>query len=116
MRVLVIDDDSVIGTLVSAVLSKEGFDVAVATDGIAGLRAAADATPDVVLVDSTMPGMAGAEVVAALRADPATTSVPVVMMSADRTAAQQTDADAELPKPFAPADLVATVRRVVPRQ
>ena len=106
---LVIDDDSVIGTLVRMILTREGFDVVVCEDGVSGLRAAGEMRPDVVLVDSTMPGLSGADVVAAFAADPATATLPVVIMSADWTAARD-----GLRKPFTPAELVATVRRHLP--
>jgi DNA-binding response OmpR family regulator len=113
-RVLVIDDDSVIGTLVTVILQRQGFDVAVEEDGEAGVRAACAQRPDVVLVDSTMPGMSGADVVSALRAAPETSGVPVVMMSANWSAVEGSGADGGLRKPFDPPDLVAAVRRHVP--
>jgi len=105
----VIDDDDVIGTLVRMILSREGFEVVVCEDGLAGLRAAGELRPDVVLVDSTMPGMSGAEVVAAFEADPAIATIPLVVMSADWLAPRL-----GLRKPFSPEDLVATVRRHLP--
>jgi CheY-like chemotaxis protein len=109
MRVLVIDDDSVIGSLVRVILTREGYDVTVTEGGVEGLRAAGEAEPDLVLVDSTMPGMTGAEVVEALAADPATATVPVVVMSADWTTV-----DGGLRKPFTPTELVDLVRRRLP--
>ena len=109
MRVLVIDDDSVIGNLVRVILTREGYEVTVAEDGVEGLRAAGDGTPDLVLVDSTMPGMTGAEVLDALAADRATATVPVVVMSADWTAAGD-----GLRKPFSPTELVDLVRGLLP--
>ena len=109
MRILVIDDDSVIAGLVRMILTREGYDVAVEEDGPSGLRAAAETRPDLVLVDSRMPGMTGAEVVLALEAAPDTATVPVIVMSADWTAAE-----GGLRKPFEPAELVATVQRHLP--
>ena len=114
MTILVIDDDSVISSLVQMILRREGFEVSLAEDGAAGLEAVAVAPPDLVLVDSTMPGMSGAEVVAALKNDVATAAIPVVMMSADWTAADSSGADASLRKPFNPSDLLDLVRRLLP--
>jgi CheY-like chemotaxis protein len=110
VRVLVIDDDEIIGTLVRVILAREGFeDITVAEDGVAGLRAAAEVRPDLILVDSKMPGMQGAEVVEALASDPATAAVPVVVMSADWDADQL-----GLRKPFSPTELVDLVRSHLP--
>ena len=114
MTILVIDDDSVIATLVRMILTREGYDVAVADDGEAGLQAVAAAPPQLILVDSTMPGLSGADVVAKLKGDEATAAIPIVMMSADWTAADGTGADASLRKPFDPPDLLDVVRRLLP--
>jgi DNA-binding response OmpR family regulator len=114
VTILVIDDDSVIASLVQMILRREGFDVALAEDGETGLQAATAAPPDLVLVDSTMPGLSGAEVVARLKADVATAAIPVVMMSANWNAADGSGADASLRKPFDPPDLIALVRRLLP--
>jgi DNA-binding response OmpR family regulator len=105
VRVLVIDDDDVIGILVGRILSREGVEVTVTEDGAAGLRIAAEIAPHLILVDSTMPGMTGVEVVKALAADPTTAAVPVVVMSADWD-----DASVGLRKPFSPTELVELVR------
>jgi CheY-like chemotaxis protein len=105
MRIVVIDDDAVVRTLVRAVLTREGYDVTVTQDGVEGLRAAADVQPDLVLVDSTMPGMTGADVLEALAADTATAAIPVVVMSADWTSV-----NGGLRKPFSPTELVDLVR------
>jgi CheY-like chemotaxis protein len=109
VTVLVIDDDDVIAILVRRILSREGIDVVVEKDGATGLRAAAEIAPHLILVDSTMPGMKGAEVVAALAADPATSAVPVVLMSADWDVVGD-----GLRKPFSPDELVELVRRHLP--
>ena len=105
-----IDDDEVVGTLIRMILAREGVeDITVTKDGAAGLQAAAEVGPDLVLVDSRMPGMTGAEVVEALAADPATAAVPVVVMSADWDAIGN-----GLRKPFSPTDLVDLVRSHMP--
>ena len=106
MRILVIDDDAVIGTLMRVILSREGYDVTVTENGVEGLRAAGEARPDLIFVDSTMPGMTGAEVHDALVADPATAAIPVVTMSADWTTV-----NGGLRKPFSPTELVDLVRK-----
>jgi CheY-like chemotaxis protein len=109
VRVLVVDDDDVIGILVRRILSREGVEVVVTDDGAAGVRAAAEIAPQLILVDSTMPGMTGAEVVEALAANPATAAIPVVVMSADWE-----DETVGLRKPFSPTQLVELVRGYQP--
>ena len=87
------------------ILTREGYDVTVTEDGVEGLRAAGEEPPDLILVDSTMPGMTGAEVLEALAAGAVTAAIPVVTMSADWTTL-----DGGLRKPFSPTELVDLVR------
>ena len=81
--VLVIDDDAVARDLVARFLEKEGLQVATAPDGAAGLAAARDGErrPDVITLDVMMPGLDGWAVLSALKSDPATAEIPVVMLS-----------------------------------
>ncbi|WP_061933614.1 response regulator [Aureimonas sp. AU22] len=79
--VLAIDDDPHARDLVTRFLTKEGFTVRTASDGIAGLEMARALVPDVILLDVTMPKKDGWSVLAELKADPVLSSVPVVMVS-----------------------------------
>lgn len=98
-------------------LELEGFDVAQAVDGQAALEAIAERTPDVVVLDVAMPRLDGLATTAALRADPATSDIKIVIVSAR---AQQADvrrgmdagADAYLTKPFEPEALIRCVREL----
>jgi signal transduction histidine kinase/DNA-binding response OmpR family regulator len=81
-RVLVIDDEPSARELASAILESEGFDVAVAADGPAGLHAIRVHAPDLVVLDLLMPGMDGFQVVDELRADPSTAGIPVMVVTA----------------------------------
>ncbi len=116
-RVLVVDDDPVIRRLIMVNLELEGFDVAEAVDGQAALDAVAGRTPDVVVLDVAMPRLDGLATTAALRADPATSDIKIVIVSAR---AQQADvrrgieagADAYLTKPFEPEVLIRCVREL----
>jgi len=78
-RVLVIDDDEDLRTLVKAMLNRVGHHVEEASDGAAGLRAFGKMQPDLVLTDINMPGIDGHEVISALRA--ADKKVPVIAIS-----------------------------------
>ncbi|KAB0678076.1 response regulator [Aureimonas leprariae] len=79
--VLAIDDDPHARELVTRFLSKEGFAVRTASDGVAGLEMARALVPDVILLDVTMPKKDGWSVLAELKEDPALTAIPVVMIT-----------------------------------
>ncbi len=79
-RILVIDDDDGVRSLVSEELSHEGHAVSVAADGWAGLRAVAAAPPDLVLLDLKMPGLGGLDVLQRLKA--AHPTLPVLLFTA----------------------------------
>ena len=81
-KILVIDDDASIRSLLTDVLEVEGFTVRTAEDGFAGLRLIAADRPDCVVLDVMMPGMDGFDVLRAVRADPRLAGLPVVMFSA----------------------------------
>ena len=80
-RVLVVEDDRFLRKAAEAMLRKQGFDVRSAADGEEGLAAARGAAPDLILLDLIMPKMQGFAVLEALKADPATAGVPVIIMS-----------------------------------
>lgn len=82
MHVLVVDDMPIFREPIEAVLRAEGFRTSAAGDGAAALTLAKSDPPDLVLLDLTMPGMDGVEVLRQLRAAPATRSVPVIILSA----------------------------------
>jgi DNA-binding response OmpR family regulator len=117
IRVLVVDDDPVIRQLITINLELEGFDVAQAADGQACLDLAAELHPTVVVLDVALPRRDGLSATAALKREPATAQVKVVIVSAR---AQQGDvrkgleagADAYLTKPFEPEALIRTVREL----
>ncbi|GAA2138601.1 hypothetical protein GCM10009844_06720 [Nocardioides koreensis] len=112
-RVLVVDDNADIRTYVSSLLASQ-YDVSTAVDGRDGLEQALADPPDLVLTDVMMPRLGGFELLTALRGDPATVGVPVVMLSA-RAGEEGTlegleaGADDYLVKPFAARELMARV-------
>ncbi|HEY7687011.1 MAG TPA: response regulator [Gemmatimonadales bacterium] len=79
--VLVIDDDASARDLVTRFLEKQGLEVIGAADGAAGLEAARTRRPDVITLDVVMPGLDGWAVLTALKGDPVTAEIPVVMLS-----------------------------------
>lgn len=119
-RVLVVDDTPSIRFLIRTNLELAGFEVDEAVDGVACLEALAraDVLPDVVTVDVMMPRLDGVATVTAIRSDPRTRGVAIVMVTtqgqpADILRARQAGVDAYVTKPFDPDDLVATVRDVI---
>ncbi len=104
-RVLVADDEDDTRALVGLAVRRAGCPVATEVpDGTQALAAARTDPPDLAVLDVSMPGATGLEVCAALRADPATAGVPVLLLSAG--------ADAYLATPFPVAGLVAQVREL----
>ena len=102
-RVLVIDDDDVARYLLRALLRDDGFVVSEATSGPEGLTKAREQRPDLIVCDVLMPGMGGVEVLGALKADPLTHDIPVVMNTVKRLSAVEREsleavAAAVLPK------------------
>ena len=120
-RVLVVDDDPVIADLVAFRLTRLGLDVSVETDGQAGLAAARELHPDLVVLDWMMPRMNGLEMCAALRADPdaSLARTPVLLLTAK---AQEPDlergfaagATDYIVKPFSPRELATRVTAALP--
>lgn len=104
-RVLIIEDDRFNRQLYQDLLEAEGHEVCLATSAIAGLRAAREAPPDLVVMDIEMPGMDGLLATRQLKADPGTSRVPVLVISAhamdDHAArARAAGADGFLHKPL----------------
>jgi DNA-binding response OmpR family regulator len=120
VKVLVADDDPVILRLIQVNLALEGFEVETAARGEDALVKAKEVAPDVILLDVMMPGITGWEVAQRLKADGATSHIPVVFLSArtqeeDRRKGQEIGVSAYVSKPFDPVELVDTIRRLAGR-
>jgi DNA-binding response OmpR family regulator len=118
-RILAIDDDPAITSLLKRGLTYEGFAVETASSGEEGLAIARDRTPDLVILDIMMPGLNGLAVLQRLRAaDP---RLPVLMLTAkdaptDQVKGLESGADDYVVKPFTFEVLVARVRALLRRQ
>ena len=116
-RVLIIDDDFELCSLVSEYLEPEGFKVESVHDGETGLHRALSGNYLLVVLDVMLPGMSGFDVLRRIRA---TSRVPVLLLTArgedvDRIVGLEIGADDYLPKPFNPRELVARIRAVLRR-
>lgn len=119
-RILLADDDRDIAGLVELNLLLEGFEVQVVHDGQSALDAVRDHPPDLVLLDVMMPVLDGVEVLRRLRANPATATLPVVLLtaktlSADKVVGLTAGADDYIVKPFDTLELLARVQTTLRR-
>ena len=112
-RILIVDDEPAVADLIESVLREEGYTVAVARDGAQGLMLARDWAPDLILMDVMLPAVDGGTAIRILKAEPATSAIPIVAMSAGRTIRAHTGqldgADGALAKPFDVDALLAQV-------
>ncbi|WP_205745929.1 response regulator transcription factor [Egibacter rhizosphaerae] len=120
-RVLVVDDDQVIRGLLEVNLEMEGHDAVLAADGRAGLESARAEPPDLVLLDVMMPELSGWQVAEELLGDPATSSIPIVFltaraMEADVRRGHELGVEHYVTKPFDPIDLMNLVNELLSRQ
>lgn len=117
-RVLVIDDEAPIRLLCRVNLEAEGMKVLEAPDGPGGLEAARREAPDVILLDVMMPGLDGWKVAEDLLAEPATSRIPIVFLTAradlrDRVRGMDLGGLDYITKPFNPVELASLVSSVV---
>jgi DNA-binding response OmpR family regulator len=113
-RVLLVDDDQGLRTVLAAALGDEGFTVTQASDGLAGLRRFEADGADLIILDILMPEMDGLEVCRRIRRK---STVPIVLLSSrgdevDRVTGLETGADDSVTKPFSTRELVARIRAV----
>jgi DNA-binding response OmpR family regulator len=121
--ILVVEDDHDIAELIAHYLEKAGHTVARLASGAAVLSTIRAQPADLVILDLMLPGMDGLQICRALRAEPVTAGVPIIMLTArgeeaDKIAGLELGADDYVTKPFSPKELVARVaarlRRIVP--
>ena len=119
-RIFVVEDDRDIAELITHYFGKAGWQPQTFASGREALTAARQQPPACIVLDLMLPGMDGLEVCRALRADRATTFVPIIMLTAraeetDRIVGLEIGADDYLAKPFSPNELVARVRALLRR-
>ena len=118
--VLIVDDEADVVDLVRYKLPGAGFAVLTAVNGLDALHAARKHRPDLIVLDLMLPEMSGEEVCRALKKDPDTAAIPVLMLTAkgqpsERIAGLEIGADDYITKPFSPRELVLRVEAVLRR-
>jgi len=119
-RVLIVEDDRIVTTVVKYFLELEGFEVVLAKNGLIGLETAKRNPPQVIVTDLNMPGMDGMEMVKALRADESTRGIPILMLTSEESVDSETlalslGADDYVHKPVEPRRLAARVKALLAR-
>ena len=114
-KVLVADDEHNIRNILDFSLHAEGFLVISALNGEDAFKLAVESSPDLIILDVMMPGQGGVETCRALKADPRTSGIPVILLTAlagrdDRDAGREAGSDAYITKPFSPQKVIDTVQ------
>ena len=117
-KILLVDDDDMVRDLVAATLKGGDYQLLQAADGGKGLELAREHRPDIVFLDVNMPVMDGVSVCQAIKSDPSTASVTVIMLTAlgqevDKDRARRAGADGYFTKPFSPLTLLRRVDEVL---
>jgi two-component system cell cycle response regulator DivK len=117
--VLYVEDNEYNRKIVRQLLSRTSYRLLEATDGEAALMMIRQEVPDLVLMDVQLPKMSGFDVTRALRTEPATAAIPIIMvtsfaLSGDDQRAMAAGASAYLAKPYSPRELLALVRKFLP--
>lgn len=117
-RILVVDDDPSVGAALEQILLMEGYNVTRARDGRAAVQSVADNPPDLILLDLNMPNMGGFEVCSRVKSNPATTLLPIVIVTGEsefeaRMKAWDVGADDFLSKPFQVVEVLARCRSLL---
>jgi DNA-binding response OmpR family regulator len=117
-KLLIADDEEGVRSLVRMTLDTGAYEIIEAPDGETALALAREHRPDLLLLDVMMPKLSGFEVCQALKEDPDTAGITIVMLTAraqetDRTHGEQTGADDYFTKPFSPVALLRKVDEVL---
>ncbi len=118
--ILVVEDDESISSIIKYNLKKAGYMVNLVDNGNDAIDSAKSSPPDLVLLDWMLPGMTGIDVCKALRSQPETMNIPIIMLSAkgeeiDKITGLERGADDYITKPFSPVELSARIKAVLRR-
>ncbi|HTY77836.1 MAG TPA: response regulator [Candidatus Bathyarchaeia archaeon] len=116
-KILLVEDNEFNRKIVRNLLAKQPYELLEAHDGEAGVAAARRDRPDVIVMDVQLPKLSGLDATRALRAEPETASIPIIVvtsfaLSGDDKKAMDAGATAYLAKPYSPRQLLDTIRRM----
>ena len=119
-KILIVDDEADILTLLEYNLDKAGFEVVSAQDGPEAIELTKKKRPDLIILDIMLPSMEGTEVCKIIKKDEATSHIPVIMLTAkgeevDRIVGFELGAEDYITKPFSPRELILRVKAVLKR-
>jgi two-component system, cell cycle response regulator DivK len=117
--ILYVEDNEFNRKIVRHLLGRTSYRLLEAVDGEAGVAAAHEAVPDLVIMDIQLPKLSGLEATRQLRADPATAAIPVIVITSfalagDEEKARAAGAAAYLAKPYSPRELLQMIRQLAP--
>jgi two-component system phosphate regulon response regulator PhoB len=119
--ILIIEDEKDISDLIAYHLKQAGFSIIASLDGPSGLEQARKTRPSLIILDLMLPGMDGKDICRALKSNPLTSSIPVLMLTAkaeevDRVIGLELGADDYVTKPFSPRELILRVKAILRRK
>lgn len=118
--ILIVEDDPDIAELIARYLQRSGYQTEVVASGADAVEHVRRAAPELILLDVMLPGRSGLEICRAMRGDPKTAAIPIIMVTArgdeaDRVSGLELGADDYVTKPFSPKELVARVGALLRR-
>jgi DNA-binding response OmpR family regulator len=115
---MIVDDDPHVIESLTVLLRESGFNVAATQDGVGAVQKVRDEAPELILLDLVLPQMPGMEICRALKDDPTTRAIPIIMLTGRRKEGDKIDgleagADDYVTKPFSPRELVLRIHRAL---